>query len=236
MSFIINTKYRSRETELMDDFSMDGELLHKTLDQIAKINRWLGGNRITLNGLEKVLRNYPKDKPLTIIDIGCGNGDMLRVVSGFLKRKGFVFNLIGVDANENTISYAKELSKDYPEIQYLQQDIFSKEFKNLNYDLVLATLFLHHFNEDDLIALLSEQLQKAKLGIIVNDLHRHALAYYLFKGLCLFISNPMVKQDGLISILSGFKKEDLKRISKKLNIKINITWRWAFRFQWIIQQ
>ncbi|MCF6348786.1 MAG: methyltransferase domain-containing protein [Flavobacteriaceae bacterium] len=234
MGFVINTKHRTNQIELMDDLAMSGELLRKTLDQIAKINQWLGGNNITLNGLKKILKNKPKNKTVTIIDLGCGNGDMLREIANYGRKEGYNFNLIGVDANEYTVNYAKKKSQNYTEISYLQQDVFSDKFKNLDYDIVLSTLFLHHFTENEIIYLLTSVLKKAKLGVIINDLHRHPMAYYLFKLLCLTIQNPMVKQDGLISILRGFKRLELERISEKLKYKSNIQWKWAFRYQWIL--
>ena len=146
MSFIINTKYRTNQVELMDDFTMSGTLLRETLDQLAKINRWLGGNSITLNGLKKMLKNKPKDKILTILDIGCGNGDMLRIIADYGRKEGYTFKLIGIDANEFTIDYAKKLSRNYNEISYFQQDVFSDKFKDFSYDIVLVNLILHHLS------------------------------------------------------------------------------------------
>ncbi len=235
MNFI-NTKYRTNQVELMDDLTMSGDLLRKTLDQIAKINRWLGGNSITLNGLKKLLKNKSKNEPIIIIDLGCGNGDMLREVANYGKKEGYNFKLIGIDGNEYTVNYAKKLSQNYDEISYLQQDVFSNEFKNISYDIVLSTLFLHHFAENEIVGLLSLVLKKASLGVIVNDLHRHPMAYYLFKLVCLTIQNPMVKEDGLISILRGFKRSDLEQISEKLKYNSDIQWKWAFRYQWILKK
>ena len=139
MNFNIDTKERSTQIELMDDFSVEGNLLRESLDSLANINKWLGGNFVTLNGLKKVLKGHEKRKPLTILDMGCGNGDMLRELAKFGKKAGYNFTLIGIDANQHTVDYAKELSVNYPEISYLKQDVFSEEFQHLQYDLVLAT-------------------------------------------------------------------------------------------------
>ena len=79
-------------------------------------------------------------------------------------------------------------------------------------------------------------LQKAKKGIVINDLHRHKLAYYLFKTIGLFIRNKMVREDGLTSILRAFKREDLQKMSENINAKASIKWKWAFRYQWILTQ
>ena len=80
--------------------------------------------------------------------------------------------------------------------------------------MVLSTLFLHHFKEEQIINLLQKLKNKAELGIIVNDLHRHKMAYYLFKIVCLTIKNQMIIDDGLTSILRGFKREELAIVFK----------------------
>lgn len=233
---MVNTKYRSDESEIMDNFSIKGLQLRDTLDKLTSINKWLGGNKVTLNGLEKLLRNHPKDKTLVIVDLGCGDGDMLRRVADYGKRNGYAFNLLGIDANEDTINYAANLSGQYPEINYLCVDIFSDQFKKMNYDVVLTTLFLHHFKEETLIDFMPSLLNKASLGLVVNDLHRHWMAYYSFKLLSLGIKNKMVKRDGLTSILRGFKRTELEQLSKVLKVKSQIRWKWAFRYQWIINK
>ena len=221
----------------MDDFSINGALLRDTLDKLAAINRWLGGNKVTMEGLKKLLRKSSKDMPLTIVDLGCGGGDILRDVAKFGRKNGFNFNLIGIDANEDAVIYARELSLDYPEISHRHINIFSEEFKTIDYDIILTTLFLHHFNQEQLVNLLSKLLKKARLGIVVNDLHRNALAYYLFRLLCTVIPNKMVKEeDGLTSVLKGFKRKELATLSSLIQVKPNIKWKWAFRYQWIINK
>ncbi len=235
MSLFIDTTYRSDKTEIMDDFTMKGKLMRDTLDKLGSINKWLGGNRITFNGIAQLLKGLPKDKTYTIIDLGCGHGDILRLVADFGKKKGYNFELIGIDANQDAIDYANELSANYPELSFRNEDIFSEEFQEINYDIALTTLFLHHFKEDEIVTLLSSLSNKATLGIVVNDLQRSEIAYGLFKLLGVVFSNHMIKQDGLTSILRAFKREDLEGISKKLNLKSQIRWKWAFRYQWLIR-
>ena len=235
MSFIVNTTNRSDETEIMDDFTLEGTMFRDTLDKLEIINRFLGGNVVTIKGVKKLLKNKSKDKLITIVDLGCGHGDILRDVAKFGRKKGYIFKLIGIDANPDAIEYAKELSKEYPELTFEAIDIFSEEFKKLEYDVVLCTLFLHHFKDDELTSFLKPTLQNAKIGVVVNDLHRHKLAYYLFKVIGLFIKNKMVREDGLTSILRAFKRTDLEQISTQLKAKASIEWKWAFRYQWILK-
>ena len=236
MSVLVNTKYRSEAEEIMDDLDYNGPILHDVLDKLAKINQWLGGNIVTINGLKKALKNHNKSDAITIIDLGCGGGDILREISLFGKKNNYNFKLIGIDANPHTVNYANSLSQKYDNVSFEAIDIFSDEFNNLEYDLVLTTLFLHHFKEDQLVSFLKPVLQKAKLGIVVNDLHRHKLAYYLFKLLCTTIKNKTIVEDGLTSVLRGFKREELTTISEQINANYQIQWKWAFRFQWILKQ
>ncbi|APY08401.1 methyltransferase [Winogradskyella sp. J14-2] len=235
MSLFIDTTHRSKDTELMDDFTMKGELLRDTLDKLGKINKWLGGNRITLKGIKQLLEGQPKDKTYTIIDLGCGHGDILRLIANFGRQNNYQFKLIGIDANQDAIDYANQLSLDYDELTFNNVDIFSDEFKRLKYDIALSTLFLHHFDEEEIRLLLQTIATNANLGIVINDLHRNKLAYGLFKLLGLAISNPMIVKDGLTSILRAFKREELKQLSKELNLKSEIRWKWAFRYQWLIK-
>ena len=236
MSFLIDTSRRSSATEMMDDFTIEGSNLRDTLDKLGTINRLLGGNSVTIKALKKILSKSSITETITIIDLGCGHGDILRDVAEFGRKNSYKFKLIGIDANNAAIHYAKELSKDYPELSFETIDIFSEHFKKQTYDIVLCTLFLHHFKNNELISFLKSTVQKATIGVIVNDLHRHKLAYYLFKIIGLFIRNKMVREDGLTSVLRAFKKKEIETILTKAGVNFSIKWKWAFRYLWVIKK
>ena len=231
---MVDTSKRSDAPEMMDDFAMEGEILRDALDKIASINKMLGGNSVTIEGVQKLLKDVDVKKTIRIIDIGCGNGDMLRTLADYAKKRKLNFELIGIDANQFTINHARQLSTSYLNVSYKCEDIFKDEIASC--DIILCTLTLHHFKDEEIIALLNRFKSAANLGIVVNDLERSALAYYLFTGLCfVFGLNHMSKQDGLVSILRGFKKQNLQLYSKQLQLKnCSIKWKWAFRYQWII--
>lgn len=233
----VDTRHRSQEDEIMDDFDMTGEVLRDSLDQIARINRWLGGNQITVDGVKKLVRGLPKSKPVHLVDLGCGNGDLLRILARWGRRRGYTFRLTGIDGNAYTIDYARRLSQDYSEIEYRSEMLPSSWLETAEYDIVLCTLFLHHFSTEQLLHLLKVVRKQAKLGVVVNDLHRSALAYRLFQLITLPVTNPMVVSDGLVSILRGFKRKELEAWSQELASPDSlIRWRWAFRYQWIIKK
>lgn len=232
---MIDMKHRTDEREIMDDFTLEGDHLRSNLDILASINKWLGGNQITLSGIQKLLKNTPKGQKVVIVDLGCGNGDMLRRISKLGEQLDHNFELIGIDANMDTICYAKDLSKDYSNISYVQMNIFSKEFNDMKYDIALSTLFLHHLSDQEIIDKLTLLRQSARIGIVVNDLQRNKLAYFLFGIISFFINNKIVRNDGLVSIRRGFRKDELNNYSKELQLESDIGWKWAFRYQWIIK-
>ncbi|MGO4878193.1 methyltransferase domain-containing protein [Pedobacter psychrotolerans] len=233
----VNTRTRSNEPELMDDFALEGEILRDALDKIASINKLLGGNNVTLHGVKTLINHLHAQKEISILDVGCGNGDMLRTLADYGQKNNINFKLTGVDANAFTIKHAEGLSVAYENISYDCVDIFSDAFKTKDVDIILCTLTLHHFKDNEILALMHAFQQQAKLGVVINDLHRSKLAYYLFDAICfVFRLNDMSRKDGLVSILRGFKKTDLQRYSSTLKFKnFSIRWRWAFRYQWIIK-
>ncbi|SMC93920.1 methyltransferase domain-containing protein [Pedobacter africanus] len=233
---MIDTTNRSEAAETMDDFSMEGEILKDALDKIAGINQLLGGNNITLNGLKQLINKHKIEREISILDVGCGNGDMLRFLADYANRNHLNFKLTGIDANAFTIGYARKLSADYANISYRCADIFEELKQDQAYDVILCTLTLHHFKNAELLQLMAVFKTKANMGIVVNDLHRSAAAYYLFSAICfVFRLNKMSRDDGLTSILRGFKKGELLSYSKQLNLKnYTLRWCWAFRYQWVI--
>jgi len=232
----INTKHRTGQTEIMDDFLLAGEELRVTLDRISKINQFLGGNSITLDGVKKLLSRADKNGTITIVDIGCGNGEMLRMLSDYGDKNKIDLNMMGIDANDYTVNYARTLSKDYANISYLCADIFETDFENVSYDIVLCTLTIHHFDNEKIIELIDNLVKASNVGIVINDLQRSKVAYRLFQAVGTFFRlNKMTRADGLISILRGFKRDELEQFSKTLQLKnYTIQWKWAFRYQWII--
>ncbi|MBU8882408.1 methyltransferase domain-containing protein [Kaistella sp. DKR-2] len=234
----LDTTYRTDLEESMDDFSLDNDDLTTALDDIAKINRFLGGNAVTLNGVKYLLKELPESSEITIMDFGCGSGDMLRMLSKYGAANNLKFNLIGIDANEATIRHAENCSADYNDIIYLAEDIFKYDFSQYKIDIAVMTLTLHHFKDEDILKILGTVNNLVTKGTVVNDLQRSKVAYRLFQLIIfIFRLDKMTADDGLISILRGFKKADLEKYASALNLKkYRIAWKWAFRYQWIIEK
>jgi 2-polyprenyl-3-methyl-5-hydroxy-6-metoxy-1,4-benzoquinol methylase len=195
----------------MDDLECEGEVLEQTLRELKTINRWLGGNHVTTDGIQKLINAAPPKDRWKVVDIGCGGGDMLRVMDDWAVKNGQKIDFEGVDANPNIIDLAKTRLSDKPSISLSVQNVFEEAFVEEKVDIITCTLFTHHFTDSELVALLSTLLQKANLGIVINDLHRHPLAYHsirlLTKG---FSKSPMVVNDAPLSVLRSFSRQDWK--------------------------
>lgn len=219
----------------MDDLSSGGEEMDQTLRELETINKWLGGNHVTINGIEKLLQRKHLKEELVIADLGCGGGDMLILVAEWAKKCRISVKLKGYDANPNIIEYARKNGLDYEEITFETKDIFSDTFKEESFDIVLCTLFTHHFKDDDLAKIFNQFQKQASLGVVINDLHRHPIAYFAIRLLTQFFSkSPMVKYDGPLSVRRAFRKADWHNILQQAGISnFYLRWKWAFRWQLI---
>jgi 2-polyprenyl-3-methyl-5-hydroxy-6-metoxy-1,4-benzoquinol methylase len=223
---------RCYDKEIMDDLEVGGEILKQTLRELRTINKFLGGNHVTTSGL-KILLKGDKKRKYTIADVGCGGGDMLRVMADWASKNGYDCQFIGIDANEHTIGMAKENLKNYPNVSFLTKNVFDKEFESIKVDVFTCTLFTHHFTDEELIILTRVFNKGASLGLVINDLHRHPLAYYSIRLLtALFSKSPMVQNDGPLSVLRGFSRKDIKHILQEAGVgPFQIQWNWAFRWR-----
>jgi 2-polyprenyl-3-methyl-5-hydroxy-6-metoxy-1,4-benzoquinol methylase len=227
-------KIRSTQAEIMDDLNCSGQVVEQTLEELEFINMWLGGNAVTLGAIKQSIT--PTQNVLKIADLGCGSGEMLRLITQLLRKKNVTLKGVGIDANPTIIYYARKKSLSFPELEFDLLDILSADFQKRQYDIIIATLFFHHFSSKQLIALFKLLKEQASQQIIINDLHRHWLAYYSIKLLTvLFSRSYMVKSDAPISVLRGFTRQELVSILAEAGIKnYKLKWRWAFRWQLVI--
>lgn len=227
------SNYRNRENELMDDPAIDPLILDAAVADINKCNQVLGGYKFTKQAVKSIISRNP-DRPYRIIDIGCSDGAMLRYLKDAIPE--YDLDLIGIDLSPRSIQQAIESSVDYEGIRFRESDIFKEPLENLKCDIVILTLTLHHFKEEEIIKFLKRFIEMADIAVIINDLHRNPIAYGFFKLFSpIFIESDISIHDGLISIAAGFRKADFTRYSKALALKNDrLTWKWSFRYIWTI--
>jgi ubiquinone/menaquinone biosynthesis C-methylase UbiE len=218
---------RSYQKELMDDLSINDGRISKALKELRTINKFLGGNSVSKKGVRYFIDN--SDTELKILDIGGGGSDILYT----LTREIDNLKIYSVDLNKYSCHYQKaEKGND----KIICADAFKTPFREKSFDLVHASLFLHHFNEDEIVQLIKYFLILARKGIIINDLRRNILAYTGIKILTsLFSKSEFVKNDGPLSVKRAFNKNDVIQILQRTGIKNFLIKRmWAFRFLLII--
>ncbi len=225
-------KYRSNQKELLDGTDIPSGLLHKNLRELDILNGLTGGHTISLKGIKQLITD--RNKTYHVVDFGCGSGDALRAIADWARLNNYRVSLTGVDINANAIEYLKNNCIDYPEINGITADYLDYLNRNESIDIVHCALFCHHLNDEELIHFFTSLRQKAKIGFVINDLQRHWLAYYsawLFPRL--LNGTKLAKNDGPISVLRGFKPQEIKLLLEKAAIT-DYSIQKAFAFRYLI--
>lgn len=228
---------RSSTPELMDNPNLPEDQLRLALKDIAFVNRYLGGNKITIKALCQIISSQPDKKTWRVVDVGCGDGEVLRQLAQYFKNHSQNFEFLGVDINPKSIERARTKSTQYENIHFSTEDILKIQEDSFSCDIIVCTLTLHHFSDEQILIFLKKFHKLAATAIIINDLHRSKLAYRLFQLFSvIFIKSYVAKFDGRVSIARAFKKENLETYSKQLALsKSTIQWKWAFRYLWVIK-
>ncbi|WP_299436330.1 methyltransferase domain-containing protein [uncultured Aquimarina sp.] len=233
---LVDLTHRSDEEELMDDPEVNETDLNTALSDISRVNRLLGGNHITINAVLDRIRKKDGSKEWVVMDLGCGDGEMLRQLANVFEKKGIKVRLIGIDNNDKCLSQARNLSTPYKNIEFYNKNIMNLTKENFYCDIVICTLTLHHFKDEEIKKVLKKSMELVSEIVIINDIHRNRLSYYLFKVFSyFFIKGYIAKNDGLVSIKRGFKRKELIYFAKELQLtSYQLHWKWAFRYRWII--
>lgn len=216
--------------ELMDAEDADREILWQTLRELETVNRWLGGYATTLKGVQEVLELESKshqDREWSILDVGCGGGDTLRMLADWGQKQGYRFRLAGADLQPDCLSYARKQSEAYA-IDWLQAD-----YRTLTgpYDLVITSQFCHHLNDSQMQEFFRWTRETASIGFVINDLQRHRIAYHAIHALtAVFSRSAYVRYDAPMSVRRAFTRQELADLAASAGLQPLIQWQWAFRY------
>ncbi len=232
MSFPSFTK-RSNSPELMDDLELPKPELEAALGDLKKVNTLLGGHAVGIAGLKPFLS---RETPTHILDIGCGDGEFLRHLHKYCRKMGFKVRLTGWDRNAESLEWGHSQNTADMDIQYEIRDIMEYPQLPEGNFVIICNLFLHHFTDAQIGKMLSYWSNSGCKAIVINDLDRNPLAYYLFRLFgVIFMKSKIAVHDGLISILRGFRSSELEQFSQSIEVAdYHIRWKWAFRYLWIL--
>jgi SAM-dependent methyltransferase len=212
---------RATTPELMDTEDCGYETFRDCLVDLAAVNRLTLAQRPTLGFLRRLHREgrWPEGRPLRILDVGSGYGDMLRRIDRWADRRGLAAELTGLDLNPWSTRAATEATAEGRPIRWLTADAFAYDGE---VDVVVSSLFAHHLDDPTLARFLAWMEAKAGIAWFVNDLHRLAFPYYGFALLAALMRwHRFVRHDGPVSISRAFRPADWRRLAAEAVLSLD---------------
>jgi len=185
------------------------EELRACLRDIARVNRLTFAYRPTILWMEQLIAAQPKSTlPLRVVDVGCGDGDMLRRIDAWATKRGIAVALTGIDLNPDAIRAAKEATPPAQRIEWIVGDALSDATTG-EIDVVVCSLLTHHLTNPQIVQFVRWMERTARRGWFINDLHRQPVPYHVFRFFARFTNwHPFAKNDGPVSIRRSFVVED----------------------------
>jgi len=202
---------------------MDGpcsyEDLRLCLRHLAVVNRLTRAHRPILRWLDGVAaelrrnsRHSGRGRPLRIVDVGCGYGDMLRRIERWARSRGVAVELVGIDVNANSVRAARDASATGSAIQWVNGDVHCCA-ETAEADVFTLSGVTHHIAEPEIVRLIARMEQASRAGWFIADLHRKPMSYRVFD---IAMRGPwwhrFIRPDGLRSIRRSFLAEDWQRM------------------------
>jgi SAM-dependent methyltransferase len=224
---------RSTQSEWMDDPSVSFDDFRNCLIDLARVNTLTLAHRPTLRFLDRLFADgRGLNRPIEIVDIGCGYGDLLRQIAVWGRRRNIALSLTGVDLNPYSRSVAVEATDPSLGIRWVTKDAFAHD-PPTGVDVVVSSLFTHHLTNERIIEFIQWMEEHARLGWFINDLHRHPLPHHVFAWFAeLAALHPFVRHDGPVSIARAFVTADWERLLAGAGIEpgtAKIEWKFPFR-------
>jgi SAM-dependent methyltransferase len=214
----------------MDDPSLDPEVYDEVLKGLGRVNRWTFAARPTLAFLARATRGR---QGFSLLDVGSGEGGMLRTIAGWARKRGLDARLTGVDLNPKSEAVARAMTPAGARIAYRTGD-----YRDLGrFDLVISSLVAHHMTDGQLRDFLRWMDSSAGRGWFVNDLHRHGFAYRGYPLLAALLRvHRIVREDGQLSIARSFRPADWRSILAEAGLAEGVEVRRYFPFRLCVER
>ncbi|HXG67860.1 MAG TPA: methyltransferase domain-containing protein [Blastocatellia bacterium] len=213
------TPARIYEEELLDAGEGTDEDVAKGLNDLRRINRFLGGSRVVLNALTRLVSGA-RLQEFTLLDIGTGSADIPMAVADWCTLQKIRSQIVALDLSERNLRVARTRLGISPKVKLVRADAMRLPFPDHCFDYVTASLFLHHFREDDIVRLLAEFARVARRAIIVNDLVRNLIPYYFIRLIGpVFTRSYLTHNDGPVSVLRALTADELRRLAGRAGLR-----------------
>ena len=202
---------RRHDPEWMDRTDNPRHEVEGALDDIRAVNRFLRGSSILRDAVRPYLESAPAGAELTILDVGTGGGDLPAALADEARRLNRKVRIVGVDRDPAAIDYARRRVAGRPEIEIMRADAAALPIELRSFDLVVASMFLHHFGHRTIVRFLAEFLKISRRAVLVNDLRRHWVPWAFIAATSrLTRRHPMFVHDAPLSVLRGFTDTELR--------------------------
>ncbi len=222
-------RQRSYEPEHLDRGDYTPEEYEGCLRELRRVNRFLGDERALRVALFDEIARLPQ-RTISVLDVGAGSGHLLRVLVQWGRAHGRRVRAVGVELNARAARAIADESRRFAEIAAVRADARALPFADGVFDYAISSLFLHHFDEAEIIRVLNEMARVARC-VVAIDLHRHWLAYYAYVVIGrLFLRNRLVREDGALSIRRGFRRDELLALARASHLeRVAVCARFPFR-------
>lgn len=195
---------RSHAEEAMDDPALPSETYAAVLRDLAQVNVVTMAARPTLAFLDSIVGRGDR---LKLLDVGYGDGDMLRRIARWAGKRGVAAELVGIDLNPRSEAIARADTAPGLPITYRTGDY--ADLAGAGWDVVVSSLVAHHMTHGQLIAFLRFMEAEAARGWFVNDLHRHRFAHRGYPLLATLLRwHRIVRADGTLSIARSYRPDE----------------------------
>jgi 2-polyprenyl-3-methyl-5-hydroxy-6-metoxy-1,4-benzoquinol methylase len=227
---MIELSHRSEAKEYLDDPQLDAKVLHQTYQEMKSINISTFGYWPTMSAIKYFLARYGRGHSIKILDIGCGDGEILRRIDEYGRKNNFSLELTGMDLNREAIAAAVTLTTS--KINFIHGDILASGEDQI-YDVIINSLTMHHLSNQEIVKLIRWMTAQAGIGWSISDLDRRAMAYYFIKYFVRVRGfNQVICHDAPLSVARGFRRQDWANLltQAELNLDaIKISWYPNFR-------
>ena len=221
---------RSTQPEQMDDGSLSPEEYARCLADLERVNRVTGTHRPALRWLQAQTRGLPPGAAISILDVACGHGDLLRAVAAWADKRQLQAALTGLDLNPGSAAAAAAATAPGLGIRWVTGDVFGY-VPAVTPDFIISSQFTHHLDDGQVAAFLGWLDRTAGRGWFIADLHRSAIAYYGFPLLARLMGvHRVVREDGTISVARSFRRAEWERLIAKAGVAAELRWHWLFRY------
>ncbi len=212
-------RQRSYELENIDKGTYTPAEYEGCIVELQRVNEWLGDAKALRGSLLKEIERQGL-RSFSILDVGAGSGELLRVAAQWARETDRTPSLIGLELNERSAQAILAESKAFPEVSSVQGSGLKLPFPDAAVDYVISSLTLHHFDDSGAVNILREMGRVARRGVFVIDLHRNPAAYFFYTTLGhLFLHNRLIREDGALSILKSFTPAELERLGQQAGLK-----------------